>query len=686
VLQKLETKLLILLILPTLVILPISGQQNDTSSEVLFESKSTSIVLRDKSLTIEPYVSGLSWPTTMAFVGDDILVLEKNLGNVRLVRDGKLQPDPVLTLQVSSTIEEGLLGILAKNNDIYLHFTTRDSENKVSNWFYKYRWDGNRLVEPLLLKVIHGGDGMHNSGVMIALPSGDVYAVIGDLDNRKGILQNYQTEEPDDTSVIFPLESDDPYYAIGIRNSFGLAIDPVTNYLWDTENGPDHHDEINLVFPKFNSGWARIQGPTTISDIQNLPIFEHYVYSDPKFSWERPIGVTALLFTQSDLFKKYHNSLFVGDFHNGILYEFKLNNNRTGFIFEDPSLIDLVLNKDDRPTEIIFGTGFAGITDIKEGPDDLIYIVSIGDGTIYRIAPTQYFDSEKSLCDNELQIGINLSGCDLSNLEFQDQNLSSADLSFTNLQNIKLDNVKLQNAILSSANLKNAKLTNVDISGADLGSVILEGTILQDIKATNANLKVVNFKGAKISNTTFEHANLERAYFENIDLSNIIFTNTNLKSAFFKNVNLSNAKLSHSNLQLAIFENVDLSNSDLRNAIVWKTLFNHTNLEGANMVSSDLYDSRFISSSMNNADLRNSKISYSNFTESNLSGVNFLNAYPFETTFNNVITNEQTQINTCLEHDLFSRILNKMLRSIRQPNFSFLEGFEWLLVQMCTPL
>ena len=85
-------------------------------------------------------------------------------------------------------------------------------------------------------------------------------------------------------------------------------------------------------------------------------------------------------------------------------------------------------------------------------------------------------------------------------------------------------------------------------------------------------------------------------------------------------------------------------------------------------------------------DLRNSKIGYSNFTESNLSGTNLLNVYPFETTFNKVITNQETQINTCLEHDLSSRILNKMLRSIRQPNFSFLEGFEWLFVQMCTPL
>ena len=47
---------------------------------------------------------------------------------------------------------------------------------------------------------------------------------------------------------------------MGIRNSFGMDFDPVTGNLWDTENGPTAGDEINLVYPGFNSGWALIQG------------------------------------------------------------------------------------------------------------------------------------------------------------------------------------------------------------------------------------------------------------------------------------------------------------------------------------------------------------------------------------------------------------------------------------------
>ena len=72
-------------------------------------------VLRDHNLPVEEYVIGLQLPTTIAFIDNDLLVLEKN-GNVRLIRDGILQSAPVLSLEVSKTLEDGLIGILAKDN------------------------------------------------------------------------------------------------------------------------------------------------------------------------------------------------------------------------------------------------------------------------------------------------------------------------------------------------------------------------------------------------------------------------------------------------------------------------------------------------------------------------------------------------------------------------------------------
>ena len=56
------------------------------------------------------------------------------------------------------------------------------------------------------------------------------------------------------------------YYAYGIRNSFGMDFDPLTGKLWDTENGANWGDEINLVEPGFNSGWKKVQAKWTVPE------------------------------------------------------------------------------------------------------------------------------------------------------------------------------------------------------------------------------------------------------------------------------------------------------------------------------------------------------------------------------------------------------------------------------------
>ena len=129
------------------------------------------------------------------------------------------------------------------------------------------------------------------------------------------------------------------YYAYGIRNSFGMDFDPITGKLWDTENGPNYGDEINLVEPGFNSGWQAIQGHwnegRVAGDIAQIPDdLEDFdgkgKYSDPEYEWSETVGPTALKFLNSDkLGKQYENDMFVGDFNNGNIYHFELNKERT---------------------------------------------------------------------------------------------------------------------------------------------------------------------------------------------------------------------------------------------------------------------------------------------------------------------------------------------------------------------
>ena len=75
--------------------------------------------LTDPNLKVELVASGLSYPTTMAFVGkDDILVLEKNNGTIKRIVNGNLLEKPVLDLNVANKIERGLLGIAVANQTL----------------------------------------------------------------------------------------------------------------------------------------------------------------------------------------------------------------------------------------------------------------------------------------------------------------------------------------------------------------------------------------------------------------------------------------------------------------------------------------------------------------------------------------------------------------------------------------
>jgi len=371
--------------------------------------------VRDASLQVFPVVSGLGSPTTMAFIGPaDMLVLQKNDGKVRRVTGGVLQNNPVLDVNVDNLSERGLLGIALHPNFptspfVYLYLTESNNGaadsagSAAANRVYRYTWNGIALTSPSLildLPVIPGPN--HDGGVITFGPDGKLYVVIGDL-NRNGQLQNNSAgSAPDDTSVVLRVNadgstpSDNPffalggnvarYYAYGIRNSFGMAFDPVTDKLWMTENGPGDFDEINLVEPGFNSGWNQIKGPASNTD--NLVVLTGSNYSDPKFSWLNTVGPTGIVFLNSaQLGAQSQLDAFVGDINNGNLYRFTPNAARDGFIFTGAALADLVADSSSELDELIFGTGFNGITDLKVGPDGLLYVVSYGDGAIYVIEP-----------------------------------------------------------------------------------------------------------------------------------------------------------------------------------------------------------------------------------------------------------------------------------------------------------
>jgi glucose/arabinose dehydrogenase len=383
--------------------------------------------LNDEALRVEPVIEEeLLFPTSMVFVDNDtLLVTQKNDGDVISIINGTVKRQPAISVEVNNEGFKGLLGIAAMEKPsssshtkfVFLYFTESLGGDQTRNRVYRYEWNQENQVlvdGTMILDLPAEPESVHNGGKLQADRNGNLYAVIGDL-SRDGQLQNVrQGPAADDTSVIIRIiqngsgAADNPfskssnermqkYYAYGIRNSFGLAIDPISGLLWDTENGPDSYDEMNIVHPGFNSGWNQIMGPISHSSIEQenleeeLMIFDGSKYADPIFSWKDPVGLTDLEFLNSTaLGLEYAYNLFVGDINNGNLYYFELNDSRTGIKLDDNDLEDLtdqVADDEQQLSEIVFGSGFEeGITDIETGPDGFLYILTFN-GSIYRILP-----------------------------------------------------------------------------------------------------------------------------------------------------------------------------------------------------------------------------------------------------------------------------------------------------------
>jgi len=413
--------------------------------------------VNDDNLKVEPLITGLDKPVSIAFLGpDDMLVLEKNTGIVHRVVNGQLMKEPLLDVNIFSSGESGMLGVETAKNDngkvyVFLYYTkaeggdSADQEKNIGNRLYRYELINNKLVNPKLLLSLPKGSGYHNGGAIKLGPDGNLYIPVGDLSPAVGAVPNGTLAENNQTGsrpnlsggilrmtqdgrpvggIIGDSFPESLYFAYGIRNSFGIDFDPITGNMWDTENGPRFGDEINIVRPGFNSGWSQVQGIWKADFGKSWVIGPYFnksddlvdfngkgKYSVPEFSWQDTVGPTAITFvTTPKLGTQYENDIFVGDIKYGRIYHFELNKNRTALQLNG-ELSDKVANNSRELAPVIFGRGFNGISDLEIGPDGYLYVVAYGDicdpkqGTIYKISPK----TASSKVSNSLSIPLNAS-------------------------------------------------------------------------------------------------------------------------------------------------------------------------------------------------------------------------------------------------------------------------------------
>jgi aldose sugar dehydrogenase len=403
-------------------------------------------IINDLKFKVEVVANGLEFPTSMSFLGpDDILVSEKNKGMVKRIVNGVILPDPLLHVNVANESERGLLGMASSKStyksgdegegsfrtesiEVFIFYTQvindHVEEKTLANRLYKYELIEDELVNPKLLLDVAAKPGpFHNGGKVVIGPDDNVYVVVGDVADKDLLSANVEDgRTPLGSSGILRITSDgqivngkgilgdehplNMYYAYGIRNSFGMDFDPVTGNLWDTENGEGFGDEINLVEPGFNSGWRKVQGIwrgdrqannsemelASHNDIALVNFDGKGKYSKPELSWYENVGPTALVFINSSRYgEEYKNDMVVGDFNNGYLYHFDLSQDRTELLLKGP-LKDNIVDEPNELDENILGQIFGGTSDIELGPDGCLYIISIGQGKIFRLIPNASTD------------------------------------------------------------------------------------------------------------------------------------------------------------------------------------------------------------------------------------------------------------------------------------------------------
>ena len=663
-------------------------------------------IIYDDDYMVEKFATGLQYPTTMYFVGDDILVLEKNTGKViRISDNGVLYNEPALDVPVIQDNEAGLLGIVYLSNHVYLSFTEslsgfdkRDREN-ARNAVYQYDWNGEKLTNPILIKELPGHlSSVHHGGIITTSLNNEIYFVIGDQEQRT-TFQNIPIDATYETGSIFKIDTESKnsveLFAVGIRNSFGLAVDPVTGYLWDTENGIDKFDEINLVKPGFNSGWISIMGPSyrvdaDLSTLNQKP-FENFVYSDPEFSWHVTVAPTAIAFPDKDSFERYSDWLFVGDYNNGRIYNFQLNSDRTGFVFYNQKLSDLVLDDNDEVDEILFAKGFQGVTDIKFH-DGAMYVVVIGDGSIYKISPKnilpplkQYQNNvahKKIVCKTELMPIMSKSGyiyCvypktaitlnNVLNWSVDHPEIPKIELRFQDLSGLNFEYINLSNSDFRWSNFDTAKISNVDFTRANLSYTDLSGRDMTGTILTGAIISYTNFTGVDLSGK-----DLTGTILKGVDLSNVDLSGTILTGADLSHTNLTGVDLSGNDLTQTILERADLSHTNFAGVDLIGVDLTGARLVGVDLSGKDLTQTILINANLENATLKNAKLLNANLDSANLTNADLRNTLLVDTNLSNAILTGSDLTNAVLTRailtgaDLENAILtNAILTCVGHP-------------------
>lgn len=341
------------------------------------------------NFSVQTVVDGLEFPWGVAFLPNgNVLITERDLGTLRLVRDGVLVQDPVSGVPESSDRGQG--GLL----DVELH-----PDYEENGWIYityskpgdvgqntaliraKYDEESHSLteVEELFAGTPTTDGGAHFGGRIVFDPNGYLFFAIGDrgqmntaqdITNSHGNLYRLNDDGSIPTDNPFVgREGMDEIYSYGHRNIQGTDVHPVTGIVWTNEHGPRGGDELNVQDkPGANYGWPVITYGINYDGTTITEDTEREGMEQPVHQWTPSIAPSGLAFVSSELYPGWNGNALTGALAFQLVSRIVLDGNE--FVHEERIL-----------------EGIGRIREVEEGPDGYIYFTNESDGTLNRIIP-----------------------------------------------------------------------------------------------------------------------------------------------------------------------------------------------------------------------------------------------------------------------------------------------------------
>jgi glucose/arabinose dehydrogenase len=333
--------------------------------------------------------SDLEHPWGFAFLPDGRMLLTERPGRLRIISNGRLNPQPVSGLpEIAASGQGGLLDValhpnFTKNNLVYLSYSAAD-QGKAGTEVLRGKLQDHQLlnVETIFRMQPKSKGSRHFGSRLVFDRDGYLFITLGDRGDRP------RAQKPDDHagSVIRlhddgRIPSDNPFvgkhgwkaekYTLGHRNMQGAAIHPETGLLWTQEHGPQGGDEVNVIRPGVNYGWPVITYGVNYGFGTKIGEGTHKTgMAQPVYHWVPSIAPSGMAFYNGSKFPKWNGNLFIGALKDQMLARLVLDGEK--IVHEERLLKNM----------------FGRIRDVRQGPDGYLYLLTDeNNGMLIRIEP-----------------------------------------------------------------------------------------------------------------------------------------------------------------------------------------------------------------------------------------------------------------------------------------------------------